>query len=135
MAISMFLQGRADLGTWAAIKMLPIALGLLALAKSVVDRGIHESKWFHRAVVVGSIAALVLSRWAFARPRPSPLDPLIAAHQRQAAVSSLEAQKQERADMLRREQGRRLEPSEEARKILEERNARGDRFAIKNGKK
>lgn len=135
MAISMFLQGRADLGTWAAVKMLPVALGLLALAKAIVDKGIHERKWFHRAVVVSGIAALVLSRWAFARPKPSPLDPLIAAHQREAIATSLEAQKQERADMLRREQGRRLEPSEEARKALEGRSGRGDRFANKNGKK
>ena len=132
MAVAMFVQGKADLGSWAAVKMLPIALGILALAKGIVDRGIHERKWFHRGVVVCSIFALIVSRWAFARPRPSPLDPLLTAHQRESAAASLEARKkQERADMLRQHQGRQLQPPEEARKVLEER--RGDRFPL--GKK
>lgn len=34
----MFLQGRADLGLTAALKAIPIALGIAALAKAIVDR-------------------------------------------------------------------------------------------------
>lgn len=38
----MYMAGRADLGYWAVLKMLPLSLGLLALAKTIVDRRLHE---------------------------------------------------------------------------------------------
>lgn len=121
MAISMFVQGKADLGTWAALKMIPVALGILALAKSLVDRQIHERKWFHRSIVAGSIVALVLSRWLFARSRPSPLDPLIAAHQREAVAAVAEARKQQAANAMAQQRGKYLEPSQQAKQDVAQR--------------
>ena len=42
MAVMMWVRGRADLGLTAVLlKALPLALGLAALAKAVVDRGLH----------------------------------------------------------------------------------------------
>lgn len=38
MAVTMYVQGLADLGIWAAIKAIPLALALAAAAKFVVDR-------------------------------------------------------------------------------------------------
>ena len=125
----MFLQGRADLGAWAAAKMLPIALGLVALAKVALDRKLHERKWFHRGIVVASVAALLVSRAVFARPRPSPLDPLIAAHQREMAVALAEQRRQQAAsEMMGQHRVRLMETSEAARKELEQRSA-GGRFS------
>ena len=76
-----------------------------------------------RAVVAGSIAALFLSRWAFARPRPSPLDPMVRAMQQQqvaaaraAAAAAAEAEQPKRERLLH-------QPSEEARQAFLE--ARG----------
>jgi hypothetical protein len=115
MAISMFVQGKADLGTWAALKMIPIALGVLSLAKVLVDRKLHERKYFHRLVVVASVLALLASRWLFARTRPSPLDPLITAHQRQVVAAVVEARKQQAASALAAQQGRFLGPSQSAK--------------------
>ena len=82
MAVSMYFQGLFDLGTWAAIKMIPLAVGILALAKVIVDRKIHEKRWAPVMIAVGGILALMVSRWAFARPRPSPLDPALAQYRR-----------------------------------------------------
>jgi hypothetical protein len=121
MAISMFIQGKADLGTWAAIKMIPIALGVLSLAKVLVDKKIHERKYFHRLTVVGSVMALLLSRWLFARTRPSPLDPLIAAHQREVVAAVAAARKQQAASALAQQQGRYLEPSQQAKQDVAQR--------------
>ena len=42
MAWFMYISGRVDLGFWAVVKMLPISLGLAALAKFIVDRKLHE---------------------------------------------------------------------------------------------
>lgn len=42
MAIMMFIQGRADLGLWGALKAIPLALGLAAAAKAIVDRQLHK---------------------------------------------------------------------------------------------
>lgn len=97
MAISMYLQGRADLGTWAALKMIPLALGTLALAKVIVDRRLHLRPWFGRGVVAAGIAALVLSRWAFSRPRPSPLDPLLTDYRQQMAAAAAATAARERS--------------------------------------
>ncbi len=41
-SVSMYLTGRADLGYMAVLNMLPVALGLVALAKYLVDSGLHE---------------------------------------------------------------------------------------------
>lgn len=41
-AVRTVLQGRADLGFWAVVKMFPLAIGLTALAKWIVDGGFHE---------------------------------------------------------------------------------------------
>jgi hypothetical protein len=82
MAVSMYFQGLFDLGTWAAIKMMPLAVGILALAKAIVDRKIHEKRWAPAMIAIGGILALMASRWAFARPRPSPLDPALAQYRR-----------------------------------------------------
>lgn len=121
MAISMFIQGKADLGNWAAVKMIPIALGVLSLAKVLVDRKIHERKYFHRSVVVASVLALIASRWLFARSRPSPLDPLIAAHQKDVAAAVVAARKQQAASAMAQQQGRYLEPSQQAKQDVERR--------------
>ena len=111
MAISMYFQGLCDLGYWAALKMFPLAIGILALAKIIVDRKLHERKFAPPLIVLGGVAALLLSRWAFARPRPSPLDPMLARYQH--------VHLQEKAAMQRHEEARRaragkrsLEPSE-----------------------
>lgn len=117
----MFIQGKADLGTWAALKMIPIALGVLSLAKVLVDRKIHERKYFHRLVVVASVLALLTSRWLFARTRPSPLDPLIAAHQKEVISSVTAARKQQEARAMAQQQGRYLEPSQQAKQEVERR--------------
>lgn len=89
MAISMYLQGRADLGAWAVLRMLPAALAILALAKTLLDRGAHRRRWFAQGVAAAGVAALLLSRWAFARPRPSPLDPMLRAYyQREVGIAA-----------------------------------------------
>lgn len=121
MAISMFIQGKADLGTWAAIKMIPIALGVLSLAKILVDRKFHERKYFHRSVVLASVLALVSSRWLFARTRPSPLDPLIAVHQKEVVAAVAAARKQQAASAMAQQQGRYLAPSQQAKQDVEQR--------------
>jgi hypothetical protein len=41
-AIAMYMTGRVDLGYWAVLKMLPACLALVALAKFIVDRRLHE---------------------------------------------------------------------------------------------
>lgn len=82
MAVSMYFQGLFDLGTWAAIKMMPLAVGILGLAKVIVDRKIHERRWAPVLIAMGGILALMGSRWTFARPRPSPLDPALAQYRR-----------------------------------------------------
>lgn len=93
MAISMYFQGLCDLGTWAAIKMIPIAVGILALGKVIVDRKIHERRWAAGGIAVAGVLALVLSRWAFARPRPSPLDPALARYRQYAQQAAAAAAK------------------------------------------
>ncbi len=130
MAISMYFQGLCDLGYWAALKMFPLAIGILALAKVIVDRKLHERKFAPLIIVVGGMAALLLSRWAFARPRPSPLDPMLARYQY--------ARLQERAAMQRHEEARQaragkrsLQPSErvaERAQRLQE-SQKGGRFS------
>jgi hypothetical protein len=131
MAISMYLQGRADLGTWAVLKMLPFALGVLALARALVDRGLHQRKWFSRAVVFGAVVALLLSRWMFARPRASPLDPLVQEYnqQQQATVAALRAERQRQQQGAGN--GRALQPSDDARQEMMQRSqgGRGSRFS------
>lgn len=82
MAVSMYFQGLFDLGTWAAIKMMPLAIGILALAKAIIDRKIHERKWAPAMIALCGVFALIGSRWAFARPRPSPLDPALAQYRK-----------------------------------------------------
>lgn len=82
MAVSMYFQGLFDLGTWAAIKMMPLAIGIVALAKIIVDKKIHERAWAPGIIALCGVVALVGSRWAFARPRPSPLDPALAQYRR-----------------------------------------------------
>ena len=111
MAISMYFQGLCDLGYWAALKMFPLAIGILALAKVIVDRKLHERKFAPLVIVLGGVAALLLSRWAFARPRPGPLDPMLARYH--------QARLQDKAAMQRHEEARRaragkrsLQPSE-----------------------
>ena len=131
MAISMFLQGRFDLGVWAAAKMIPIALGILAIAKILVDKRVYDKKWFHRGVVAGSVVALALSRWAFARPRPSPLDPVFAAHHREVMR---EQRNQQQAQQQQQQRAKRMaEPTEEMKKALLER--RGDAGRREFGRK
>lgn len=103
MAISIYLQGRADLGPWAVLKMLPVAVGLLYAGKTIVDRGLHTRRWFGRAVVVAGVAALVLSRWAFARPRPSPLDPMFQAYRQQQAAAMATLRQQAADEAMRRQ--------------------------------
>ena len=124
MAISMYFQGRADLGTWAAAKMLPLALGILALAKAAVDRGLHRRTWFGRSVVAAGVVALVLSRWAFARPRPSPLDPMIRQYRAEMAASAAAAAREQQRAAVQAGQPRKLEPTDEAREALAQRNSR-----------
>ena len=125
MAVSMYLHGRADLGVVAAIKMIPMALGILVGAKVLVDRKLHERKWFVPSIVACSAFALVLSRFLFARPRRSPLDPLMKEYRySQRAVEHVEAMQQRGMGRTRS-----LQPSEEARqKLLEKSNDRNERF-------
>jgi len=82
MAISMYFQGLCDLGYLAALKMMPLAIGILALAKAIVDRKLQERKWAPLVITLGGVVSLAFSRWAFARPRPSPLDPMLAHYHR-----------------------------------------------------
>lgn len=134
MAISMYLQGRADLGFWAALKMFPMAIGFLALAKTIVDKKLNKRPWASGAIVLFSIAALFLSRWLFARPRASPLDPLLESHKRQTIAAAIERQRVARAveehERRRADQegGSMMATSEAARKYLEEKS-KNDRFA------
>ncbi|KAL4858939.1 N-lysine methyltransferase setd6 [Chlorella vulgaris] len=93
MAIMMFLQGRADLGLTAALKAIPIALGIAALAKAIVDRELQGRRWVQVAIVTGAIGALCLSRFFFARPRPSPLDPMIRQAVAERANGAAEQQR------------------------------------------
>jgi hypothetical protein len=97
MAVSMYFQGRADLGTLAAAKMIPLAIGILALAKTIVDRKWHERNWAAAGIAAAGLIALFMSRWAFARPRPSPLDPVIARVQsaRKAEIEAHEKRKEQ----------------------------------------
>jgi hypothetical protein len=44
MAIMMYVQGRADLGMGAALKAIPLALGLAVAAKALVDRQL-QTRW------------------------------------------------------------------------------------------
>jgi hypothetical protein len=131
MAVSMFLQGRADLGPWAVLKMLPLALGLLLLAKRLVDEKVHERRWAGRAVAAAGLLALVLSRWAFARPRPSPLDPMFRdyARQRRAAAAGAAADARRGAGGAAAGRAALGEPGEAARAEVELRaRGRGRRF-------
>lgn len=104
MAVSMYFQGLFDLGTWAAIKMMPLAIGIMALAKVLVDRRMHEKRWAPLCIAVGGIVALFASRWAFARPKPSPLDPALAQYRRmqehEHAVRRMEEERQQSARHL-----------------------------------
>lgn len=113
MAISMYFQGLCDLGYWAAIKMFPIAIAMLALAKAVVDRKLHERKFAPLAIISGGILALLLSRWAFARPRPSPLDPMLAHYHRARAAEAAASQNRERQAQAARRKS--LQPDERIR--------------------
>jgi len=122
MAVSMYLQGRADLGTWAALKMIPLALGILALAAGAVQRKLHLRPWFGRGVVVGGVLALMMSRWILARPRPSPLDPMLRQYQQHVAATA--AMDANRAAQQTHAKSRALEPSEQARKELSQRTTR-----------
>eukprot|EP00887_Chlorella_sp_A99_P004901 scaffold4.g4901.t1 len=98
MSVAMFVTGRADLGVAAVVKMLPLALALAAGAKALLDRGLHKRPWVRRGILLGAVAALVLSRWIFARPSPSPLDPMFARmQQQQAAAVTAAAQQQAQA--------------------------------------
>jgi hypothetical protein len=120
MAISMFVQGRADLGGWAAAKMIPFAIGILALGKYLLDARMTTKRWFAWAVALGGVVALVLSRWALARPRPSPLDPTIDAYHRQATSLAQEtARRRQEEKKVRSSSG--LQPREEVRQALEQR--------------
>ena len=133
MAISMYFQGLCDLGYWAAIKMFPLAIGMLALAKVIVDRRIHERKFAPLVIVGGGVVALILSRLAFARPRPSPLDPMIAHYQRVRLQEKAAMQQREEAQKARAGRRRSLQPSqqvaERAKRLQESRNQKGDRFS------
>lgn len=103
MAISMYFQGLCDLGTWAAIKMIPIAVGILALGKVIVDRKIHERRWAAGGIAFAGMLALLLSRWAFARPRPSPLDPALARYRQYAKQAAAAAAKKGEQEQTRRQ--------------------------------
>lgn len=119
MAISMFIQGRADLGAWAAAKMIPFAIGILALGKYLLDARMTTKRWFAWAVALGGVVALLLSRWAFARTRPSPLDPAINAYHRQATSLAQERARQRQEEKkVRSSSG--LQPREEVRQALEQ---------------
>jgi len=93
----MYFQGGADLGTLAAAKMIPLAIGILALAKTIVDRKWHEQNWAAAGIAAAGLVALIISRWAFARQRPSPLDPVIARVQsaRKAEIEAHERRKEQ----------------------------------------
>lgn len=124
MAVSMYFQGLADLGTLAAAKMIPLAIAILALAKSVVDKKLHERKWAPMVIAIGGLCALMLSRWAFARPRPSPLDPVIARYKEARRVEA-EYQEKKEQELGKR---RKLQPEQESRVELLQ---RGHRFKYK----
>jgi len=127
MAISMYFQGLCDLGYWAAIKMMPLAIGILALAKVTVDRKLHERRWAPLLITVGGILALVLSRWAFARPRPSPLDPMLAQYHRSRAQEAAAAQRRAEFQAAPRKS---LEPdSQVADRATKLQNSRQGRFS------
>ena len=131
MAISMYFQGLCDLGYWAALKMFPIAIGMLALAKVVVDRRLHERRFAPLAIVCGGILALLLSRWAFARPRPSPLDPMLAHYNRSRAAEAAAAQRREQARQAQSARKKSLDPPKELKeraKMLRDKG-RGGRFS------
>lgn len=103
MAISMYFQGLCDLGTWAAVKMIPFAIGILALGKVIVDRKVHERRWAAGGIAVAGLFALLLSRWAFARPRPSPLDPALARYKQYAKQAAAAAANKEEQGHVRRQ--------------------------------
>lgn len=131
MAISMYSQGLCDLGYWAALKMFPIAIGMLALAKVVVDRRLHERRFAPLAIVGGGILALLLSRWAFARPRPSPLDPMLAHYNRARAAEAAVTQRREQARQAHSARKKSLDPPKELKeraKMLRDKG-RGGRFS------
>lgn len=126
MAISMYLHGRAELGIIGAMKMIPIALAILAGAKVIVDKRLHLRRWFTLTIVFCSLIAMFLSRLIFSQPKASPLDPLLSAYRyQQTAVESMNAQSQRQ-----RRESRSLQPSEEAKKILEEESNKSPRFDI-----
>jgi hypothetical protein len=171
MAIMMYVQGRADLGMGAALKAIPLALGLAVAAKALVDRQLQTrwvlggrscwhkycscccrcsclkahalwppfkrlltracccspcpccSKWAPLAIGAVGVLLLFLSRMVFARPRPSPLDPMfrqlnqertaVVAEQRRSA-----AEAQQRRHLLQQpdaERGRALQQEQQQR--------------------
>lgn len=122
MAVSMYFQGLADLGTVAAVKMIPLAIGILALAKTIVDRKIHERRWAPTGIALAGLLALIFSRWAFARPRPSPLDPVIARYQ-SAKNAEMREREQTRHQIA---QGHSLRPSDSVRAELAKRSRFSD---------
>lgn len=50
-------------------------------------------RWVQVAIVTGAIGALCLSRFFFARPRPSPLDPMIRQAVAERATGAAEQQR------------------------------------------
>ncbi|PSC69866.1 hypothetical protein C2E20_6629 [Micractinium conductrix] len=126
------MYGRSDLGVWGAIKAAPVALALAGAAKAIVDRGLHKRRWVRAAIVVGGAVMLWVSRLLFARPKPSPLDPMFSklkqeriaalAEQRRAAgaAAAADQQRQRQGHLLKQpdaEHGRALlEAQEQAAK-------------------
>ncbi|GAB4814455.1 hypothetical protein N2152v2_001501 [Parachlorella kessleri] len=119
MASFMYVSGRVDLGFWAVLKMLPISLGLAALAKFIVDRKLHERSRVRWAVVIGSVAALALSRLLFYSPGHNPkhiLAPRVRAQQ-EAYIAHMRAGEEEvKQRQLARE--RALKSPQDAKEFL-----------------
>ncbi|KAL4439196.1 hypothetical protein ABPG77_004098 [Micractinium sp. CCAP 211/92] len=119
-SILMFAHGRADLGVWAALKALPIAAALAAVAKVIVDRGLQKRRWVQAAVVAGGVLMLWLSRLVFARPKPSPLDPMFRRMQQERMAAVAEQRRTQQLESQRRQHMLRQPDEARGRALLEQ---------------
>ncbi|PRW44489.1 small GTP-binding [Chlorella sorokiniana] len=126
MAVMMYVHGLADLGIWAAIKAIPLALALAGVAKLIVDRRLQSRRWGSLAIAASGVVLLVLSRFIFARPKPSPLDPMFARmrQDRAAAVADQRRMEAARAAQHRAQEQRLMQqPDAEVGRALQQQAA------------
>ncbi|KAL4428473.1 hypothetical protein ABPG75_002562 [Micractinium tetrahymenae] len=122
-SIMMFVHGRADLGVWAALKALPIAAALAAAAKVIVDRGLQKRRWVQVGIVAGGVLMLWLSRLVFARPKPSPLDPMFRRMQQERMAAVAEQRRMQQMEAQRRQHMLRQPDEARGRALIEQQQA------------